>query len=276
MARAEAADAEDAPDSQVLPKEIARREKLKEKLDADCVRLEAEARERADEERAAYEEKKRAHVARNGQGRPPKEPDDAPPPQAQSNLTDPDSALMGKSKCHEYRPAYNAQAVVDADGSQLVLCAEVSGNAADAPSFQPIIEALCEKVGEPSTVLGDSGYAQEEAVAALEAGDIEVLVAVSRSEGERRYDFRSPRQDAKPPPQIKAAWRKQMRARMQTDEAKARYKRRKCTVEPVFGIIKNVLGFTRFLLRGLDNVKAEWLLLTLAYNCKRLVNLKLA
>jgi len=276
MARAEAADVEDAPDPQVLPKEIARRQALREKLDAACARLEAEATERAEQERPAYEDKQRKHAARNGAGRPPKEPDDTPPPGAQSNLTDPDSALMRKSKRHEYRQAYNAQAVVDADGSQLVLGAEVSSNACDAPSFQAIIEALCEEVGRPGTVLGDAGYAQEEAVTALQAREIEVLVAVSRPEGERRYDFRPPKQNAKPPPEIKAEWRKQMQARMQSEEAKAKYKRRKCTVEPVFGIIKNVLGFTRFHLRGLDNVKAEWLLVTLAYNCKRLVNLKAA
>jgi transposase len=276
LARAEVADAEDAPDPQALPKEIARRQALREKLDAACARLEAEAKERAEEERTAYEEKKRKHEARNGQGRPPKEPDDTPPPEAQSNLTDPDSALMRKSKRHEYRQAYNAQAVVDADGSQLVLGADVSQNASDAPTFQAMIEALCERLGQPSTVLGDSGYAQEEAVTALQARDIEVLVAVSRPEGERRYDFRPPRQNAKPPPEIKAEWRKEMQARMQTEEAKAKYKRRKCTAEPVFGIIKNVLGFTRFLLRGIENVKAEWLLVTLAYNCKRLVNLKTA
>lgn len=287
LAQAEAADAEDAPDPQALPEEIARRQALREKLDAACARLEAEAKARAEEEQPAYEEKKRKHEARNGAGRPPREPDDTPPPEAQSNLTDPDSALMRKSKRHEYRQAYNAQAVVDADGSQLVLGAEVSSNAADAPTFQAIIEALCDQVGQPGTVLGDAGYAQEEAVTALQARDIEVLVAVSRPEGERRYDFRPPKPNAKPPPacaaeaasarrrpEIRAEWRKQMQAKMQTEEAKAKYKRRKCTAEPVFGIIKNVLGFTRFLLRGIENVKAEWLLVTLAYNCKRLVNLK--
>lgn len=276
LARAEAADAADTPDPQALPEEIARRQTLKAKLDAACARLDAAAKARADEERADYEEKKRKREARNGAGRPPKEPDDTPPPEAQSNLTDPDSALMRKSKRHEYRQAYNAQAVVDADGSQLVLGADVSPNAADAPSFQAIIEALCDQLGPPTTVLGDAGYAQEAAVTALEARDIEVLVAVSRPEDERRYDFRPPKQNTKPPPEIKAAWRKQMQARMQTEEAKAKYKRRKCTAEPVFGIIKNVLGFTRFLLRGIENVKAEWLLVTLAYNCKRLVNLQAA
>lgn len=276
MAQAEAADAADAPEPQTLPDEIARRQALQEKLDAACVRLEAEAKARAETARGAYEEKKRRHAARNGAGRPPREPDDTPPADAQSNLTDPDSALMRKSKRHEYRQAYNAQAVVDADGSQLVLGADVSRNASDAPTFQAIIEALCAEVGQPTTVLGDSGYAQEAAVTALQARDIEVLVAVSRPEGGRRYDFRPPGQNAKPPPEIKAEWRKRMQAQMQSEEAKAKYKRRKCTVEPVFGIIKNVLGFTRFLLRGIDKVKTEWLLVTLAYNCKRLVNLKAA
>jgi len=276
MAQAEAADAEDAPDPPALPKEIARRRALRDKLDAACARLEAEAKARAEEERPAYEEKKRKHEARNGAGRPPKEPDDTPPPDVQSNLTDPDSALMRKSKRHEYRQAYNAQAVVDAEGSQLVLTSAVTRNASDAPTFEPTIDRLCEAVGRPTTVLGDSGYASGEAVANLEARKIEVLVAVSRPEGERRYDFRPPRQDTKPPPEPKAEWRKTMKAKLQTEDAKVKYKRRKCTVEPVFGIIKNVLGFTRFLLRGIENVEAEWLLVTLAYNCKRLHNLRAA
>jgi transposase len=276
MARAEAADAEDAPDPQALPREIARRQALRDKLDAACARLEAEAAARAEEERPAWEEKKRAHEARGGRGRAPREPDDTPPPDGQSNLTDPDSALMRKSKRHEYRQAYNAQAVVDADGSQLVLAGGVSRNASDAPAFEATIDKLRAEVGQPTTVLGDGGYANGEAVASLEARDIEVLVAVSRPESERRYDFRPPRQDTRPPPEVKAEWRKAMKAKLETEDARAKYKRRKCTVEPVFGIIKNVLGFTRFRLRGIEKVETEWLLVTLAYNCKRLHNLRAA
>lgn len=279
MAEAEAADAEDGPDAEdpgALPREIARREALKAKLDAACARLEAEARERAEEERPAYEEKKRAHEARNGQGGPPKPPDATPASGVQSNLTDPDSALMRKSKRHEYRQAYNAQAVVDADGSQLVLTAGVSQSPSDAPTFEATIDRLCDEVGRPATVLADSGYAQERAVASIEARGIEALVAVSRPEGERAYDFRPPKPETKPPPEIKAPWRLAMQAKLQTDEAKAKYRRRKCTVEPVFGIIKNVLGFTRFHLRGIENVTTEWLLVTLAYNCKRIVNIRAA
>ena len=111
-ARAEAADAQ-AADPQALPAEIARREALRTKLDAACARLEAEAREQAAAAQLEYEAKKAAYEARKGRrGRPPKPPDDAPPPERQSNLTDPDSALMRRSEAHEYRQAYNAQAVV--------------------------------------------------------------------------------------------------------------------------------------------------------------------
>ena len=276
MARAEAADAEDAPDPQALPEEIARREGLRAKLDAACARLEAEAREQAAEQQAEYEKKQRAHEARNRRGQAPKPPDEDPPPDAQTNLTDPDSRLMRKSKRHEYRQAYNAQAVVDADGSQLVLATTIGQTPSDGPTFEATIDELCGTIGKPKTVLGDAGFANGDAVAAIEAQEIEVLVAVSRPEAERTYDFRPPDPNAKPPPEPKAEWRQRMKEKMQTDDAKAKYKRRKCTVEPVFGIIKNVLDFSHFFLRGIENVKNEWNLVTLAYNCKRLHNLKVA
>ena len=276
MARAEAADIQDAADPQGLPKEIGRREALRAKLDAACARLEADARAEAAERQAEYEAKQRSHEARNRRGRAPKPPDGAPPPDAQSNLTDPDSNLMRKSKRHEYRQAYNAQAVVDADGSQLVLMTNVAQTPSDAPTFEATIAGLCETIGRPTTVLGDAGFASGEAVAAIQAREIEVLVAVSRPEAPRLYDFRPPNPEAKPPPEPKAEWRRKMQEKLTTEDAKAKYKRRKCTVEPVFGIIKHVLGFTRFLMRGIDNVKNEWLLVSLAYNCKRLRNLKAA
>ena len=122
-ARTEAADVADAADGraldpQALPVEIARRAVLKAKLDEACARLEAEARAQAAAQ-ADFEQKTAAWEARNGRGRKPEPPDDTPPPDRQGNLTDPDSKLMRKSKRHEFRQAYNAQAVVDADGSQL-------------------------------------------------------------------------------------------------------------------------------------------------------------
>ena len=106
-------------DPQALPKEIARRAALKEKLDAACARLEAEAKAAAEAERPDYEEKKAAYEVKKGRrGRPPKPPDETPPPDRQSNLTDPNSQPMRKSKHHEYRQACNAQAVVWAEGTK--------------------------------------------------------------------------------------------------------------------------------------------------------------
>ncbi len=123
MGRAEAADGSGEEDPQALPKEIARREALRDQLDAARRRLEARAKARAEAERADYEAKVAARDKRQGRakGKHPKAPDDRPRPDEQSNLSDPDSRLMRKSKKHEYRQAYNAQAVVDAGGSQLIL-----------------------------------------------------------------------------------------------------------------------------------------------------------
>jgi transposase len=103
-AKAEAADADDI-DAQALPAQIARREALKAKLDAACARLEAEAKARAEAERPEYEKKKAAYEAKKGRrGRPPKPPDESPPADRQSNLTDPDSALMRRSDAHPRIP----------------------------------------------------------------------------------------------------------------------------------------------------------------------------
>jgi hypothetical protein len=273
-AKAEAADAEDA-DPQALPAEIARREALKAKLDAACARLEAEAKARAEAERPEYEKKKAAYEAKKGRrGRPPNPPDATPPADRQSNLTDPDSQLMRKSKHHEYRQAYNAQAVVCADGSQLILATNMATTPSDQPTFAATILGMAKTIGLPSVVLADAGFANREAVAALEAGGIEPLVAIARTQPHRPYDFRPPPAEPKPPRRILEPWRLAMKAKLETEQGKARYKKRKQTVEPVFGIVKNAMGFTRFHLRSIEKVAAEWLIVALAYNCRRLHNLR--
>jgi len=127
--------------------------------------------------------------------------------------------------------------------------------------------------GTIEKALADAGYAGEQIVETLEARGIEPLIAISRQQGERAYDFRPPKTPDKPPPKITAPWRLAMCKKLQTDEAKNKYRKRKQTVEPVFGIIKSVLGFTRFHLRGIDKVKTEWMLVSLAHNCKRLAKL---
>ena len=182
---------------------------------------------------------------------------------------------MRKSKAHEYRQAYNAQAVVCAEGSQLILATGMATTPSDQPTFAATILAMENTVGLPQTVLADAGFASREAVAALEARNIEPLVAIARTQPHRPYDFRPP-PDPKPERRITEPWRLAMKAKLQSDDGKARYKKRKQTVEPVFGIIKSAIGFTRFHLRGLANVAAEWLLIALAYNCRRLHRLQSA
>ncbi len=267
--QAEAADAADQ-DPQALPAELARRGALKAKLDAACIRMEAEARAQAELARPAYEAKKAAYDTRTGRrGRPPKPPDDAPPPERQSNLTDPDSALMRRSDAHEYRQAYNAQAVVCAEGTQLIVAANLVATTADAPSFAATVLDMEATVGLPRMVLADTGFASGPAVADLQKRGVEPLVAIGRTQIQRPYDFRPPT-PPRTPRRITEPWRLAMKARLDQDDARTLYKRRKQTVEPVFGIIKSAMGFTRFHLRGIHNVTAEWTLVALAYNCRRL------
>ncbi len=263
-AKAEAADAQDS-DPQALPAEIARREALKEKLDAACARLKAEARAQAEAERPAYEEKKAACDAKKGRcGRPPKPPDETPPPDRQINLPDPDSQLMRKSEAHEYRQAYNAQAVVCAEGSQLILATNMA-----------TILAMEHPIGLPRTVLADAGFASGVEMAKPEARKVEPLVAMAKTQPHRPYDFRPPPKP-KPERRIREPWRLAMKAKLESEDGKSRYRKRKQTVEPVFGIIKSAIGFARFHLRSRDKVATEWLVVALAYNCRRLCRLRMA
>ena len=274
LAKAKSADTAGHPDDQKLPAEIARRRDLHAKLDAACGRLEAAARTRAEAERADHEKRKQDHDDRGGVGRPPSAPSDVPRPDEQTNLTDHESRIMRKNKRSEYRQAYNAQAAVDADGSQLILANTVVQSASDANELVPMVNMVEKNVGKPECVLADNGYANGEAVTELEQRDIEPLVATRGSGNRRTHDFR-PVPAAKPPQNVKSEWIIKMQAKMSGVIAKAKYAKRKCTVEPVFGIVKQAMGFRQFLLRGIDKVRIEFNLVALAYNCRRVHTLTL-
>jgi transposase len=271
---AEGADVAGEKDSK-LPEEIAHREKLLTKMDAACERLEAQAKARAEAEREDYEKRKQSYEDRGGAGRPPQPPSEAPRPEEQTNLTDPESRIMRKSKRSEYRQSYNAQASVDADGTQLILSATVSQCTSDANELVPTVAAIAESIGTPTTVLADTGYANGEAVAELQARDIEVLVALPGKNHRRTHDLR-PTLPEKPPHEHKAPWMIEMAKQLETEFGKKKYGKRKQTVEPVFGIIKHAMKFRQFLLRGIDKARGEWGLVALAYNCRRLHTLVLA
>jgi len=278
LERAERADAGDDADGQSLPEEISRRERLREKLEQARARIEARAKAKAEEERADYEQKCMAREERKGsaKGRHIKEPDPTPEPEAQDNLTDPDSRIMRRNKRSAYEQAYNAQAVVDADGSQLVLSARVSRCASDRNELVPDIEAIPETIGCPETVLADNGYLDEDSVRRLEGDPDEprmnVLVSVHAEAKQlrRKHDFRPQPTGEKEPPEIRSAFVLEMKEKMEREDSRETYKLRKQTAEPVFGTTKKWMGFTQFLLRGHEKVSGEWQLVMLAYNFKRL------
>jgi len=143
------------------------------------------------------------------------------------------------------------------------------------------LETADPPVGKVQTVLADSGYVNVEAIETVERDQVEVYAAVGSAGNhtQRRYDFRpqslteAAKQSTK---KVTDPCLLKMQAKLQTDEGKKRYALRKQTVEPVFGILKSVLGFRQFLLRGLEKVNGEWSLLCLAYNLKRLATLNAA
>ena len=102
---------------------------------------------------------------------------------------------------------------------------------------------------------------------------IDPLIAIARQQQERPYDFRPPPDKPRRLKAITSQWRRDMIEKLKTTPAKNQYRKRKQTVEPVFGTIKSILDFTRFRLRGITAVKSEWTLTTLAYNCKRLARM---
>ncbi len=272
--QAEQADASAASDPQQLPKELARREKLKSELDAACERLERQAKARAASEQAAYQGKVVAREKRQGRrkGKRIQPPRDTPEGHEQTNLTDADSHLMRKNKRSEYQQCYNAQAVVDADGSQLILSARVSQCASDSHELVADVQAIAKPIGRPSHVLADAGYANGDEVKRLSGEGMEVLVAVGSEDRRRAHDFR-PVTEPKPEKAVKAPWLIQMKEKMALGEYRAMYRLRKQTVEPVFGVLKHAMGFRQFQLRGEIKVAGEWELLALAYNCKRMHNM---
>jgi transposase len=271
---AEQTDAQDEIDGQQLPEALAKHERLKAKLEAARAQIEARHRAQTDADQAEYERKAKVRDARKGheRGREPKPqpPDPTPAPKAVQNLTDPDSRVMRKNLRSGFEQSYNAQLTVDADGSQLILAARVSTASNDKNELIPDIAAIPATLNRPTHVLADNGYLNQRHVQPLQAQGIDVYVAPGKDARRRRHDFRPEPSTGKPKPPIRAPWILEMRAKLDTEDGHARYAKRKSTVEPIIGIIKSVLGFRQFHLRGQQKVNGEWQLTTLAYNLKRL------
>jgi len=274
MAKAEAADQADVPDGMSIPDELALREERLRKLAEARAKIEARAKERFEREQAEYQAKLAAREAKTKAtskkpgGKPPAPPTESPLPTDQINLTDEESRIMPVAG-GGFEQCYNAQAAVAA-GSMLVVAADVSQAPNDKHQLAPMvnkINALPDSLGEPETLLADNGYFSETNVEACQAAGIEPMIATGRQPHHPSLDERFA--TAPPAPENPTAV-EAMAHRLRTPEGKKLYGLRKQTPEPVFGIIKSVLGFRQFSLRGLEKVRGEWSLVAMAWNVKRM------
>jgi transposase len=280
MAKAEAADQADVPDGMSIPDELARREERLRQLAEARATIAARAKERFAREQAEHEAKPAAREAKTKAtgkkpgGKPPAPPVAGPLPTDQVNLTDEESRIMPVAG-GGFEQCYNAQAAVAAD-SLLVVAADVVQAAYDKQQLEPMLgklAALPAELGEPETLLADNGYFSAANVAACTAAGIAPLIAAGR---QPHHPALSERFAAPPPAPDNPTPVAAMIHRLQTAEGRKLYALRKHTPEPVFGIIKSVLGFRQFLLRGIDNVRGEWSLVTMAWNMKRMFTLSTA
>lgn len=279
---AESADKAAVPDGMDVPAELARREERLKAIAAAKAEIEVRAKERYEREQAEYEakmaarKKKEEETGKKPGGNDPKPPSGgAPLAKDQVNLTDQDSRIMpvaggGFDQC------YNAQAAV-ATGSMLVVANEVTQAPNDSRQLVPMVEQLTALAGELGAVeqlLADTGYMSATNVEACEQARIEPMIALRRDPHHGDLMERFAAAPAAPPEGASAV--QKMAHRLKTPEGKKVYGLRKQTPEPVFGIIKSVMGFRQFLLRGLHNVRGEWDLVTMAWNIKRLFVLRAA
>lgn len=280
MALAEAADAADVPDGMSVPEELALREDRLARIAAAKAAIEARAQERFAREQAEYEAKIEAREARAKRagkkpgGKPPAPPVAGPGPKDQVNLTDADSRIMPVAG-GGFEQAYNAQAAV-AGGSMLVVAADVVQAANDKQQIAPTLAALArlpEALGKTETLLADSGYFSEANVTACAEAGIAPLIALGRERHHRSWQDRFA---AAPPAPEDPTPLQAMAHRLASPEGRQLYALRKQTPEPVFGIVKSVMGFRQFSLRGLDKAKGEWRLVTMAWNMKRMFALSQA
>ena len=273
LARGEQADQNPLPTGLDIATEVAlRRERLANLAQAKAV-LEARAEERYQAEKAEYEaklrerEEKAQQTGRKPRGRAPVPPTLGPRDGDQYNFTDPDSRIMKNSTNKGFDQHYNTQVAVDQD-SLLIVANTLSNHPNDQAEAIPTVEAIAPEVGQPKAAALDNGYLSAANITALEARGIDPYIATGREPHHQSWQARFAEQPAPPPdsasPTVKMAYK------LQTEIGKLIYGLRKCTVEPVIGIIKEVLGFRQFSLRGLAAVAGEWCLVCLAFNLKRL------
>jgi hypothetical protein len=275
LAKAEQADATPLQDGLTIPDEITRRQERKAALAQARAEIEARAHVRYTAQLAEHEQKlaERAAKKKRGEkvgGQPPKPPTPAPEPGDQYNFTDPESRIMKAGNGNHFEQSYNAQAAVEVE-SRLIVGERVSHAPNDKQELVPTLAAIPTAAGTVTAALVDSGFFSAAAVQQVEEAEAgpTVYAAMEKTGHHRSVADLEKRPDPESPT-ADASIAEVMRHRLRTTAGKALYKLRQQTVEPVFGIIKAVLGFRQFRLRGRAKVSLEWTLVCLAYNLKRL------
>jgi transposase len=274
LQKAESADNADIPDGMDVPAELSiRRERIKAIKEAKA-EIERRAEERYAEEQKAYEAKiadrakKEQETGKKARGKKPQPPTAGPTKKDQVNLNDSESRIMPTSG-GGFEQAYNAQAGVDTE-TMLIVTTHVSQAPNDKQELEPALTNLTRlppTLGTVTDLLADNGYFSENNVKLCEENKVASYIAVKRES--HHWPLMERFQDPAPLTDDANAV-DTMKHRLKTKSGKAVYATRKSTIEPVFGIIKSVMGFRQFLLRGLDAVKGEWDLVCIAFNLKRL------
>jgi transposase len=283
LGRAEQADAKEAEETLDIPAELARREKRVGALKQARQVIEERAKEMAAAQQVEYKEKQAQRQAQREAGQKPRgaeptPPSEVPDPKAQYNFTDPESRIMKAGNGQHFEQAYNAQAAVNEQ--MLIVGERLSVAPNDKAELVPTVAAISPVVaGEVKAVLTDNGFYSEAAVAAVEQkpdgapSGITVYAAVEKQSHHKTVaDLLPQPEPAAPGPEASA--KEIMAHRLKSEPGKTLYKLRKQTVEPVFGIIKEVMGFRRFLLRGRVKAGLEWTLVCVSYNLRRMFALK--
>jgi len=268
----EQSDQPEVPDGLVVRDEMARREDRLARLAEAKAVLQARAAERAAAEQAEYEakmvqraERERTTGRRPG-GRPPTPPVPGPRDGDQYNFTDPESRIMKNPTDAGFEQDYNAQVAVD-QGSLLIVGWALSNHPNDSQEAEPTLAAIPSAIGTPEAAALDTGSIGPATLAACAKRGIEPYIATGRDPHHPSWQQRfAPLPD--PPPED-ASSQVKMAYKLRTALGKAIYGAGKCTVEPVIGIIKEILGFRQFSLRGISAAAGEWCLVCLAFNLKR-------
>jgi len=257
MALGQQQDEKDEQSTDDIPDEIKRRKDRLTQIDTAKKVIEQHRKEAYQEEKAEFDKKQEARkkyenqTGKKPRGRAPKEPSTEPKSKDQYNFTDPQSRIMKTSK--GFDQCYNAQIAVNDD--MLIVGNYANAHHNDKQEFLPTIESVPDEL-EPqiTSAVADTGYYSQQNIENWPQNITPIIAKSKEKHNSYIEQLLNPT----------------------NDKHKEIYRKRKHTVEPVFGIIKEVLGFRRFSFRGKDNIDNEWGLVCLSYNLKRMFNLKTA